>query len=147
VAIVDASVFVAAFRADDPAHGAAVAWLRAALVAGSPIAAPAIVLGEVSAAVRRRTGDAGLARSVLAELRALPGLRIEPLTSELADRAAELAADHALRGHDAVYVAVAEQLGSRLVTLDLEMLVRGADLVSTSRPEAPPAVTEGEPPP
>lgn len=143
--VVDASVLAAAFRADDVAHGLATEWLRAALAAGTPMSAPAILLGEVSAAIRRSTGDAGLARIVLAELRRVPGLRLVPVSDDVAQRAAEIAADHALRGCDAVYVAVAEMLGAALITLDTEMLTRGAPVAQTRRPD--PGSHRRSPPP
>jgi len=48
--------------------------------------------------------------------------------------AAQLAADHALRGADAVYVAAALRLGLPLVTLDGEQLQRAEAVISTLSP-------------
>ena len=57
-----------------------------------------------------------------------------PVTQAVAERAAAIAADYCVRGCDAVYIAVAEQLGDDLITLDRQQLERGAAVVTTSRP-------------
>ena len=49
-------------------------------------------------------------------------ITLYPITTSIAERAAEIAADYKIRGCDAVYVALAEQLGDELVTLDSEQL-------------------------
>ena len=56
------------------------------------------------------------------------------LDSNLAQTAARLAADHALRGADSVYVALALELGLPLLTLDQEQLTRTGNIISASRP-------------
>ncbi|MEO8084200.1 MAG: PIN domain-containing protein, partial [Ardenticatenales bacterium] len=60
-----------------------------------------------------------------------------PVPETLALRAAEIVGTHRIRGCDAVYVALAEQLGEPLVTLDNEQLARGGSLVVTLRPGEP----------
>lgn len=52
----------------------------------------------------------------------------------LAHRAVQVAKNHRLRGSDAVYVSVAETFNSKLIAWDAEMLVRGADVVTTMTP-------------
>ena len=56
------------------------------------------------------------------------------LDPSLARRSAQIAARHCLRGADACYVAVAEALDAVLVTLDAEMLERGASVVTAMTP-------------
>ncbi|HMO55090.1 MAG TPA: hypothetical protein PJ994_11340, partial [Tepidiformaceae bacterium] len=56
------------------------------------------------------------------------------LPALLVERAATLAAEHQLRGTDALYFAVAETLGDRLVTLNPRQLQRGGTVVETARP-------------
>lgn len=51
-----------------------------------------------------------------------------------AGQAAELAAVYRLRGADAVYLAVAEEFGTTLVTWDGEMHTRGANVVTAVTP-------------
>ena len=67
-------------------------------------------------------------------LQALPNLTLVSLDQALAHEAAEIAADRALRGADAIYVAVARQYGCILVTLDREQRERGAAVVTTQTP-------------
>jgi len=45
-----------------------------------------------------------------------------------------LAAEHRIRGCDAVYVALARQLDMPLITLDRQQLERGAAVVATRVP-------------
>ena len=52
----------------------------------------------------------------------------------LAEQAAAIAAEHRIRGCDALYVALADMLSEPLVTLDRQQLERGAAVVTTRRP-------------
>jgi len=54
---------------------------------------------------------------------------------------AAIAAEHQLRGSDALYFAVAETLGDRLVTLNPRQLQRAGQVVETVRPR-PAALSE-----
>jgi predicted nucleic acid-binding protein len=56
------------------------------------------------------------------------------LDETLAQQAADVAAQHRLRGSDAVYAAVALRFGSTLVTLDREQRERVADVVTSRLP-------------
>jgi predicted nucleic acid-binding protein len=133
--VVDASVLVAAFNATEDAHGASVAWLERALASQRPIYAPAVVLPEVAAAVARNTGREDLATRIVARVQAGP-ITLVPVTEPLAQRAARIAGAFGVRGCDAVYVAVAEELGEELVTLDREQLARGGQVVPVASPAA-----------
>lgn len=66
----------------------------------------------------------------------LPHVTVVSLTPDLAETAAKLAAQHALRGADAVYAAVALTVGSILVSLDSEHLTRLVGVVQTATPAA-----------
>jgi predicted nucleic acid-binding protein len=52
----------------------------------------------------------------------------------LAQQAATIAAQSGLRGADAVYAAVAVQMGCTLITLDQEQLTRLTNVVVTQTP-------------
>ncbi len=134
MATLDASVFVSLFNARDRQHETTVAWLREALAEGEPLRAPVIALAEVSAAIAAGTGDSYLAREVEQQLRASPLFEFLPVALPLAERAATLAAEHQLRGSDALYFAVAETLGDRLVTLNPRQLQRAGQVVEAVRP-------------
>jgi predicted nucleic acid-binding protein len=61
-------------------------------------------------------------------------IELIPVTLAVAERAALIAAEHRIRGCDAVYVALAEQLSDALVTLDRQQLERGAAVVPVRAP-------------
>jgi predicted nucleic acid-binding protein len=134
VATLDASVFVSLFNARDRQHETTVAWLREAIADGEPLRAPVVALAEVSAAVAAGTGDKYLAREVEQQLRVSPLFEFLPVALPLAERAATLAAEHQLRGSDALYFAIAETLGDRLVTLNPRQLQRAGQVVEVVRP-------------
>jgi predicted nucleic acid-binding protein len=134
VSVVDASVWVAWLVRQDVHHQASRDWLRQHVASGTQLAAPTIVLAELSAAIARRTGDRVLALRAVRGVLRVPGLRLLPVDRQLALLAAQSAADLGLRGADAVYVATAHHLGVPLVTLDREQQQRAARLVSVQSP-------------
>jgi len=133
-AVVDASVWVSRFVPRDPHHAASTRWLAGTTSAEGLLAAPALLLPEVTGPIARVTGSARLAHRAVAQILRIRGVRIVALDRELAHDAARLAADLRLRGADAVYVALAQRLGIPLVTLDGEQLDRGAAVVEVRRP-------------
>ena len=76
----------------------------------------------------------------------LPHVTVRVLDEVCALHALTLAAQHGLRGADAVYVAVAHEAGSTLVTLDNEHLTeRLVNLITVCTPAA--AMAALTPPP
>ena len=136
MAVIDASVYVALINARAPDHASSWAWFQQAQSDQEAISAPVILLAEVADAVSRGIGDSTLAHQVVEQLRRSPIIELVAINSALAVRAAAIAADHRLRGCDAVYVALAEEMDDCLVTLDQQQLERGAAVVSTRKPEA-----------
>ncbi len=134
MATLDASVLISLFNTRDRQHAATVTWFREAVADGEPLRAPVTVLSEVAAAIAAGAGDKQLARAVEAHIRHSPLFELLPVALPLAERAATLAAEHQLRGTDALYFAVAETLGDRLVTLNPRQLQRGGTVVETARP-------------
>jgi len=132
---VDASVFLNAFNPYEPGHTESQRLLALMQQDATPIIVPTLLLPEVAAAVRRGRGDAKLARRFSATLSGLPHLVLIPLDITLARRAAALAAQHPLRGSDAIYTAVALRFGSTLVTLDRQQRERAAEIVPTCWPQ------------
>jgi predicted nucleic acid-binding protein len=134
MATLDSSVLISLFNAQDRLHEQTIAWFREAVADGEPLRAPVTALADVSAAIALGTGDKQLARDVETHVRHSPLFEFLPVAMPLAERAATLAAEHQLRGADAIYFAVAETLGDKLVTLNPRQLQRGNTVVETVRP-------------
>jgi len=131
--VVDASVYVALFKADEPGHESSRKWAEAG-EGEEPVVSPVILLAEVAAALGRGLGDEALARQAVGLLRTKRLVEVFPVSEALAARAAEIAAEQRIRGCDAIYVALAQQLQMELVTVDQQQLERGAGVVTTRRP-------------
>src|SRR5512136_23527 len=102
MAVIDASVYVALINAREPDHASSWSWFQQAQSTGESIAAPAILLAEVAAAVSRGIGDSALAHRAVEQLQHSHVVELVPVTPTLAARAAAIAADHRIRGCDAV---------------------------------------------
>jgi predicted nucleic acid-binding protein len=131
---IDASVWVAADTADEPAHTEARELLRTALGAGLTLHQPMLTLVEVAAAVTRRTHDPELGAEAGRSLLETPGLTLHSLDLEAAAEAAALAGRLMLRAADAIYAATALHHGTALITLDLELRERASPLVEALEP-------------
>lgn len=131
----DASVFLNAFNPIEQGHPASRALFDRFRRDGTPMVEPTLLLPETAAAVRRGTDAPDLARRFAAELGRAAGLFWVELDEKLAQQAAGIAADHALRGSDAVYAAVALRFGAVLVTLDRQQLERVPSVAETWSPE------------
>jgi predicted nucleic acid-binding protein len=131
---VDASVFLNAFNPRESGHDESHHLLALMQERAIPIVVPTLLLPEVAGAIARGREDADLARRFAETLSRLPNLVLVSLDTALARHTVDVAADHALRGSDAVYAAVALRFGSTLVTLDREQRGRVADVVPTAWP-------------
>ena len=134
MAVTDASVYIALINADERDHGSSWEWFEEAKAEHEPIIAPAILLAEVAAALSRGLGDPALAHRVVQQLKRSEAIELLPVTQAMAEQAAMIAADYRIRGCDAVYVALADQLGDCLITLDRQQLERGAAIVTAREP-------------
>jgi predicted nucleic acid-binding protein len=134
MAVIDASVYVALIHAHEKDHTTSWAWFEQANAAQEPIIAPVILLAEVAAALSRGIGDLVLAHRAVQQLEHSGLIELVPVTVAMAERAAAIAADHRIRGCDAIYVALADRLSDCLVTLDRQQLERGAAIVSAREP-------------
>jgi len=121
---IDASVWVNADSSSEPGWAASRAFLDRVAAASMPVVVPTLLLVEVAAAISRAKRNAELAREYSERMTAIPFVRWIVLDEAMAGRAAALAADHGLRGADAVYAAVAVTHACELVSLDPEHLTR-----------------------
>jgi predicted nucleic acid-binding protein len=134
VPVIDASVYIALINAREREHVASWTWFMQAQASQKAIRAPVILLTEVAAALSRGVGDSALAHRVVQQLTASQVIELAAITPAMAERAAAIAADHRIRGCDAIYIALAEQLGDDLITLNRQQLERGAAVITTRRP-------------
>lgn len=117
LAVVDASVVVAFYAADDPRRAA----VSARLGAGHALFAPAHLDAEVVSALRGMArGNSVLTRAVPEALRHLEGfaLRRMPL-APLLQRMWELREN--ATAYDGAYIALAERLAAPLITCDAKL--------------------------
>ena len=134
MAVIDASVYVALINAHEPDYANNWAWLEATRKAGEPLVAPVILLAEVAAALSRGLGDARLAKQAVDQLVHGGLVELIPLTLPLVSRAATIAIHHRIRSCDSIYVALAEQRGERLVSLDQQQIEHAAEVIATYHP-------------
>jgi predicted nucleic acid-binding protein len=114
IVVLDASVVIALLDARDPHHPAAVTALGRARE--ETLVLPASAYAEVLVDPWRRGRDAvAVVRELVADL----GMRIQPLTADVAERAAQLRAEHgSLRLPDALVLATADVLAATALTCD-----------------------------
>lgn len=132
--IIDASVWVAAFLANDANHDASAAVLRALVQSKQQAATPVLALPEIAGAIARQTGDNKLAVAAVAFLGKQAWLEFVEVDELLARISTDIAIQQRLRGADAVYVALASQRDGMLITLDREMLERAPTSVTACTP-------------
>ena len=132
--VIDASVYVSRLRRQEVYHVESVRLLEAITAHEVSVLCPEILLPEVAAALARGLDDTELACRTAAHLRRLPGHRFIAVDRALGDLAARLAAECRLRGCDAIYAALAQREGARLITWDKQQRERAAAVVETLTP-------------
>ena len=130
----DASVFINAFNPAEKGHETSREMLDRFRRDGTAIVEPTLLLPEAAAAVRRGTDNVELAQQFATELHRAAGLFWVELDEKLAQQAVGIAAEHSLRGSDAVYTSVALRFGAALVTLDRQQLERVPSVVEALIP-------------
>ena len=127
--VVDASLWVARLIAQDAFHDLSRRWLDAQRSQGVQFVAPTLLLVEVAAAISRRTGDSGQAQLAAEALENLPDLRLVEMDQSVVQTAVRAGADLGVRGADALYIAIAQELTLPLATLDADQSERGSRVV------------------
>jgi predicted nucleic acid-binding protein len=131
---IDASVFVSAFTPTEPAYQASKSFMLNVREQSILIIVPVLVLPEISAALSRGQGKPELGKAFVQELRNFPSTTFIDIDEPVANLAVEVAANHRLRGSDAIYAAVALRFGTELITLDKEQLDRLPKVLSVRTP-------------
>jgi predicted nucleic acid-binding protein len=133
--VVDASVLVSWLFPSDIWHERSKQWIDGTVTYRVLLAAPVVVLPEVAGAVARRSRISNLGAQAVEEIQQLESLQLVGIDAALAQLSGLRAAELMMRGVDAFYVAVAEQLGAPLVTWDGEQRERGRSRVRVVTPE------------
>ena len=131
---IDANVFVSALSPSDAAYQDSLTFLNRIRTEQHTVVCPSLVLPECAGAVMRPTGSTLLTQRATVSVQTLPGIVFVPLTTARAEEAARVATYLRLRAPDAVYVAVAQEFGTTLITWDAEVLTRGAQAVPVMTP-------------
>ena len=135
IVVVDASVWVSAILIADAFYTESSRWFWAFHEHGGRVAAPITLVAEVAGAIARRSGRSDIAYEYALDIQTDPRVRLYSVDAALGDAAAQLAAHLPLKMADAVYVALAQGLGTPLVTRDREQLARGSTVIQTMTPE------------
>ena len=130
----DANVFVGALTPTGIHFADSLALLTRIRTQKMSVICPTLVLPECAGAIIRPTGRRTLAQQALVFMQTLPNIRFVDLTEDRTTRASDLAITCRLRGADAVYVAVAQEYGTTLITWDQELLTRGIAAATTRTP-------------
>ena len=133
---VDASVWVNGFDQREAGHATSRQLLEVLRTRALPIIVPNLVLAEVAGAISRTRNDPVRAEAFATTLGRLPNVTVVVLDEALGYQARALAAQHGLRGADAVYAAVAQQAGCTLISLDHEHLTRLGSIIMVRTPAA-----------
>src|SRR5215213_4785400 len=128
---IDTSVFVRDFDMRDPEHVTCRALLHRLATDTTSLVVPMLLLVEIAGVISRERRDPIAGRLAVEALRTQPHIRFISLDDSLAQTAADIAADYALRGADAVHVAVAYRYNCTLISLDREQRERSAALIVT----------------
>lgn len=121
---IDASVYINALNPAEEGSPESQAFLERVHRQGITVFSPTLLIVELAAVVARAFNDAQRGIAYARAVRQLPGQVWLPLDGGLVDVAMTLAAQHQLRGADAVYMAVAQQTGAILVTRDRQQRTR-----------------------
>lgn len=132
---VDASVFVNALSPDEEGSETSAEFISQLKQDGAMFIQPTLFVLEVVASIARKHDNTELALEVLQELKKIPNLTLLDLDHNFTDFAVEVAAQHRLRGSDAVYAAVALRFGTELITLDKEQLDRLPKVLTVRKPQ------------
>lgn len=130
----DANVFVSASAPAEAQYAISLTFIGRVVAQSVAVYCPSLVLPEVAAAIIRPTSNAALAAQTVSGIGLLPNITLVTLTEQRARQAAHIAVSCRLRGPDAVYVAVAQEFGTTLITWDVELLTRGVLSVPTMTP-------------
>jgi predicted nucleic acid-binding protein len=127
----DSSVIVAALRKTEVHHDRCLSLLEEVKDGFYSAVEPYIVLVEIAAALKRRTGSQKLSERVIKDILTIDTIFFLDLDAARANRAVEIAQRFSVRGMDAIVIQIAEEFDATLLSLDYEIIGNVAGLVKT----------------
>lgn len=128
---IDSSVIIAALLEKEAKHKECKALLEKVKNGEYLAVEPFIVLVEIVAAIKRRTGSSSLAERVKKDISDINSIVFLEVISYRAHDAADIAKEISVRGMDAIVIQIAKEFDVPLVSLDAEMLKRAKSIVRT----------------
>lgn len=131
---IDVNVFIGASSPTEKAHTDSDLFLSRVRQDKLFLYCPTLLLPEIASGIIRPTGSVVVAQLTLRGVQNFPLMQWVELTQARAEAAVQVAENCRLRGADAVYVTVAQEFGTTLVTWDAEVLARGTGAASVLSP-------------
>lgn len=137
--VVDASVWVSQFITQDVHYEASKNWITQFVKENGTLVEPNFLLLEVAASIaRQRVTDIEAKKIVIDMKESSDIIKFMALNARLLQTAIDVAADLQLRAGDAIYVAVAYQRNTPLISWDKEQLQKASRLIQTYTPDTYP---------
>jgi predicted nucleic acid-binding protein len=134
VIVIDASVWLSAILPTDAHYHYTVPWKNQIEVSREPIAVPAHFPAEVAGVLSRTGSDRTFIAGTLDLIGSERLFTIYPISAAFGRLCAEVASVAAVRGSDAIYLALAQFLDVPMLTWDRQQRERGAMFCRTMTP-------------
>lgn len=132
--VIDASVWLSAILPTDVHYQYTVPWKKLIEASGEPIAVPAHFPAEVAGVLSRTGSDRTFIADTLDSIGSGHLFAIYPITVGFGRFCAEMASLAAVRGSDAIYLALAQSLDVPMLTWDRQQREWGSLLCRTMTP-------------
>ncbi len=129
--VIDARVWISGMASADALDHSSAAWLNRVNEVGMKLVVPAHFPTEVLGVLQRTASDEHIRDEMIETLFDPDFFDVRQITLDLARRSAKVAAGAAIRGSDAVYMALAGMHDLPLITWDRQQWERGARFCRT----------------
>jgi predicted nucleic acid-binding protein len=117
--VIDASIWVASFKADERDYETSVTFIQPVVRKGIEVYLPWLVLTECASAILRSTRNpASHADSLIERIKRFPNMTMVNVDEQLAHEAVAIVKTSGLRGADSIYAALAKTQNATLVAWD-----------------------------
>ncbi len=132
--VTDASVWLSAILPTDVHYQYTIPWKHRVEASGEPIAVPAHFPAEVAGVLSRTGSDRSFIANTLDHIGSERLFTIYPISAAFGRLCAEMASLAAVRGSDAIYLALARFLDVPMLTWDKQQRERGSVFCRTMTP-------------